>query len=71
MNIENQNQKNSAATVSLVCGIIGIFFATIGIFAITAGAKGIYNSKICGKGKVLSIIGIVLGILELIISFYR
>ena len=71
-----KEEKNVGSIFALVCSLVGIllvsfmpFFAVIlGIASICSGWMGLKRSKEIGKGKVCSVIGVVLGCVELVVS---
>ncbi len=61
------------AIISLVCGIIGIFFAALpmGVVSLCLGITALKHIRVFpqDKGKVLAIIGVVLGTLDTLAGF--
>lgn len=71
-----KEEKNVGSIVALVCSLVGIllvnfmpfFVVILGITSICGGWIGLKRSKEIGKGKVCSVIGVVLGCVELVVS---
>lgn len=71
-----KEEKNVGAIVAIVCSLVGILLlnsvpflaAVLGITSICGGWLGLKRAKEIGRGKVCSVIGLVIGCLELIVS---
>lgn len=69
----NNNQKNSYGKTSVVCGAISCFILPFifGVIAIIFGILGISKQDETSSEKdTSSIIGIVLGVISILYSFY-
>jgi hypothetical protein len=66
--------SNWAATTGFVLGLVSVVFYNVGIIPVLAivfsGIGLNAASKLSGKGKVLSWIGLVLGIVYLMVNYY-
>ncbi|HEY1489001.1 MAG TPA: DUF4190 domain-containing protein, partial [Micromonosporaceae bacterium] len=62
-------RTNGFAIAGLVCGIVGIFIANIilGPLAIIFGGIGLNRANRGGKGRGMSLAGIILGAIDIIL----
>jgi hypothetical protein len=74
-----EEKRNGKATTSLVCGIVGLFFAGIilGIIALVQGNKALKTTKegesdykMAKAGKILGIIDIIGGAIAAAITIF-
>ena len=61
---------NGMAIAGLVCGIVGIFIASIilGPLAIVFGGVGLSRARAGGGGRGMAIAGVVLGVVDLVLG---
>ena len=70
-NVQPISPNNGMATASLIVGIVSLICCGLpaGIVAIILGAIGLSKSKtMCGNGKGMAIVGIILGVVSIVFS---